>query len=110
MFFSVLRDLLRGGRVYYSARTPLWPLCLIQVAVSYAWWRGVYSPIHDRLNIVFWYLGWGKGRWKARVGDIITVHDIPAVVADIDHRALTVTTTTGERHHRPQCCDPWEAP
>lgn len=104
-----LKSLLRASRTRYSTRTRLWPLCVAWTAVVFVWWRGVYYPIADRLNIIFWYYGW-FGRWKARPGDVITVHGTPAVVCTIDHRALTVTTGDGSKHDRPHCCAPWEAP
>lgn len=107
-YLNGLRSLLRSARAHYATQTPLWPLCVIWEAVSFTWWRGVYWPVSARLNIIFWYFGW-FGRWKARVGDVILVHDTPNTVRAIDHRALTVTTDSGV-HSRPQCCDPWEAP
>lgn len=107
-YLTGLRSLLRSARAHYVTQTPLWPLCVIWEAVSFTWWRGVYWPIADLLNIIFWYFGW-RGRWKARVGDVILVHDTPNTVRAIDHRALTVTTDSGV-HSRPQCCDLWEAP
>jgi hypothetical protein len=82
---------------------------LIWEAASFTWWRGIYGPAADQLNIIFWYFGWFD-RWPCRRGDLIRVHGGPPTVAvDVDHRRLKVYAA-GAWHDRVACCDPWEAP
>lgn len=96
---------MRASRTFYTDRTRLWPLRVIQTVVSFTWWRGVYYPIADQLNIIFWYFGW-FGRWRVRRGDLICVHDGPPTIAHaVDHRRLMIYAE-GAWHDQAHCCDP----
>lgn len=95
-------SLLLDRRMHPVKRCALYPL----IATNWIWHRALLTPAGDAWDNLAWRHGWGRGRWRPRIGGKVSVHGgEPETILNLNIAEDKLTTNSGTYSLR-QCCDP----